>query len=163
MLYQVNYHTAGSWKDYFLENLDHLSQHIGIVNLPADHGPFSPRERTVPNTTDTSRTALRTRQHMALRPKPTSSQHRWARGRQQLRARQQAHFSDTPSRSPTPSLEPDVPLAKRKYTDAESEFALKSIKRQLSKDPYVSYKRMACVLAEKVRPDFLSYITCRRF
>lgn len=166
VLYQVNHHTAGSWKDYFLENHDRLSHRVAVVNSQAENVPPTyhevspPRGRTVLKSekpVNASRTTSRGRQHSPSHPKPTaSSQRSQSRGRPQSRVRQRVRFSETPSRSPTPPPKPGVPMTGRRYTDAESDYFFKSVRRQLSKDPYVAYNRMARVLAEKVSSRRLS-------
>ena len=154
----MNHHTAGSWKDYFLENCDRLSHRIFMTTPDTEdveHRALSPaRGRTIlrhGNSANTSRTASRTRP--SSRSKPASSNHsRQSRGRTHSRTRQRVRFSETPSpsRPPTPPPAPPAPSGNRKFSEAETEYFFKSVKWQLSKDPYRSYLAMARVLADNV-------------
>ncbi|TFY65161.1 hypothetical protein EVJ58_g2159 [Rhodofomes roseus] len=154
-LHGVNNHTASSWKDYFLENYERLALHIPLANEEERH------DESLSAATPRGRTASRTWERSASGPsKPPARRHSvtrsrrdsQSRGQSDSRARPPRHvrFSETPSRSPTPPpSDSSVSMNGKRFTEAEEEFLIKSVRRQLNKDPYVSFAQMAKTLAQK--------------
>ncbi|KAH9937041.1 uncharacterized protein B0H18DRAFT_968871 [Fomitopsis serialis] len=156
-LHGVNNHTGGSWKDYFLDNYDRLSQRVSLSNEEEEDPESSPvaisRGRTMSrgDSSGNGPPTLHTSRHSASRPRPKKQRSR-SRGRSNSRVRpqQRVRFSESPSRSPTPPPPAGPSTGNgRRYTEEEEEYFIKSLKRQLRNNPFVTFKKMAQVLAEK--------------